>query len=350
MALALIDAGFPGLLAQGLIDAGRVGTGWSGVIDGSGDAEWIDPGTGAGGSTPPPAPPAERQYLTLELIDANGLTWDLARGPVRMTTAGLQGLGLPPVAFQTSESPGVDGQRLVSWRVKARDVFLPVRFKGAATTDTTGLQRRFWDGLPIGEYVTFRVTDRDGAERSLSMRLKDDGGVAYKIQPDLFQPDAIGLTFTADDPYWYGPEIPSLFVFQDGDEGDFFGGDDGAPDFHISAGSGSSGTFKLANPGDVPAWLTWEIMGNPASSFSIDVGGHLIAADSVPVTDSGLLVVSTDPRRQTAKLNGVRVPFRSFDSIDFAPIPRGGAQPVTLGLTGSGSIRAAFRPRYNRGF
>lgn len=354
MTLTLIDPGPLGTPVAGLIQSGAIGsTDWLGLLDGNDDPTYIDPGDPGEVYVPPddaPPPVILPEYrLAIELVDANGVLWDLARGPVRLTTAGLQGLGLPDVDWQTSEAAGVDGQRLTGWRLKSRKVFVPVRFKDASATDTTGLQRAFWDGLRIGSYVTFRVTDRDGGVRELTMRLADDGGVTYRIQPDLAMTEAIGLTFTADDPWWYGPAVETPYAFDNSAGSDFFGGAAHAPDFYIGAASGSSGVFKLDNPGDAPAWIVWSVSGRSVQAWSASVGGATIAS-SDPMDDGSLLVVDTDPRRQTARLDGVRYPFRLFDSIQFAQIPAGGEQPVTLSVTGAGSIVARFRPRYFRGF
>lgn len=351
--LAIFDGSRSGTV--GLIDGGTSGsTDWQGLLDGSLDATWTDPGKPGDPYVPPadPLPPVivpPKPSLLLELVDANGVTWNLGTGAVRLTTAGFQGLGLPEVDFQTSSAAGVDGTRLTGWRLKERTVFLPVRFKGAATTDTTGLQRAFWSGLRIGSYLTFRVTDRDGAVRELTMRLKDDGGVSYKIQPDLFTIDAIGLTFTADDPWWYGEASTTPYSFSDGSGGDFFNGSARAPDFRISAATSSSGAFTLANPGDAPAWTVWTVWGPSVAAWSTSVDGHAIAS-SVPIAPGSALVLDTDPRRQTARLDGQRFPFRRFDSIDFAQIPPGETEQVMLSLTGTGMISAAVRPRYFRGF
>jgi hypothetical protein len=306
---------------------------------------------GADAPPPPPLPPIPPQprFLLLELIDANGIVWNVGTGPVRLTTGGIDGLGQPTAQWQISEAPGVHGQRAVGWRLKARDLFLPVRFKGEAETDATGIQRQFWDGIAIGKYVTFRVTDHTGATRSIAMRLKDDGGVTYKRQPYLIQPDAIGLTFTADDPWWYGDESRASFQFSAEEGVDFFGDDEGAPDFHISAGSGVSGVLKLDNPGDTSAPVVWEVTGDDAESFRIDVDGHRIEL-SQPITNGSQLVLNTDPRALTAELDGSLYPYRLFDSIDFAPIPEKTTSRVAISLVGSGTIVGYARPRYFRGF
>jgi hypothetical protein len=121
------------------------------IIDGgsasSSNFQEIDPG-GASGTG----------RLGISLTDCNGVTWDLINGPVRLTRGGLVGLGFPQVIWEKSESASIDGQRLEGYRLDSRQVVLPIRFKDEAARDTTGIQRKWWNGLAIGQYVTLTVT------------------------------------------------------------------------------------------------------------------------------------------------------------------------------------------------
>lgn len=290
--------------------------------------------------------------LGITWVDTNGVTWDLLSGPVRITTAGLKGLGLPNVDWQQSIGAVVDGAVLDSWRVEEREVFVPIRFKDEAMTDTTGIQRTFWSGLKLGAYGSFVVTDKLGAARTLTMRIRDDGGMAYKTQPDRVQVESIGLTFQADDPWWYGPARTSSYQLGDLSGVDFFGGGDPAldgtaPDFYIVTSQGSTMT-TLRNPGDEDAWVQWGI-GGPSTAFSVGVDGHPISA-GLNIDDGSLLTIDTDPRVQLAYLDGVKVPFREFTSLDFARVPAGESVPISISVVGSGLITATFRPKYVRGF
>lgn len=284
--------------------------------------------------------------MGVQLVDALGVTWDLINGPVRLTRAGLKGLGLPEVVYFTSESAGLDGERVTGWRLTARDVFVPVRFKDEAMDDTTGLQRRFWDGLRIGKPIRIVVTDRDGAMRSLAMRVMDDGQLAYKMSPDLAHVESIGLGFRAADPWWYGPAIDTSFTIGSDGGVDFFNGAALAPSFNIVASTGQAAT-TVRNLGEEPMWLAWSI-GGPSSRFRVGVGGKFISGP-IPTSVNVPLVIDTDPRAQTAYLGAAKVPFRSFTELDFAPIPPGGEVPVSIELVGQGIVTVTGRPKYRRG-
>lgn len=284
--------------------------------------------------------------MGVQLLDTKGQLWDLINGPVRLTRAGLKGLGLPDIVYFTSESAGLDGERVTGWRLKAREVFVPVRFKDEAMADTTGLQRQFWDGLQINQPIQFVVTDRDGAVRTLTMRVADDGGLAYKMSPDLIHVDSIGLGFTAADPWWYGPTVRTSYTIGSDTGADFFGGDANAPDFNIVSAGGSTST-TMTNPGEEPMWLKWTI-GGPSTQFRVGVGGKRIS-QAIVVPEGQWLVIDTDPRVQTAYLAGVKIPFRSFTELNFAPLPPGTDVPVTIEIVGQGVITAEGRPKYRRG-
>lgn len=284
--------------------------------------------------------------MGVQLIDALGTSWDLINGPVRLTRAGLKGLGLPDVEYFTSESAGLDGERVTGWRLKARQVFVPVRFKDDAMSDTTGIQRQFWAGLQIGQRIQFVVTDRDGAVRTLSMRIDDDGGLSYKMSPDLVHVDSIGLGFTAADPWWYGGDVSASYSIGDAEGLDFFGDTAGAPDFNIATASGQTAT-TITNPGEEPMWLRWTI-GGPSSRFRVGVGGRFVSG-SFAIPDGSWLVIDTDPRVQTAYLDGVKLPFRSFTELDFAPVSAGQNVPISIEIVGQGLVTATGRPKYRRG-
>lgn len=284
--------------------------------------------------------------LGLAWIDCNGVRWDLVNGPARLTRAGLRGLGLPDSVYFESESAGVDGQQLNGWRIKSREVFVPFRFKDEAARDTTGVQRVFWDGVQIGRYGTFEVTDPDGGVRTLTMRIKDDGSPAYKVDPHLVS-EQYGLTFTADDPWYYGEDIVARFGIGDSTGADFFNGAAQAPSFNIVGASGSTST-TVNNPGDQPSWFTWWVAG-PSAGFRIGVDGHYVSGQ-FEVASGSSLGFNTNPREQTVQLDGVNVPYRSFTELDFAPVPPGASVPVEISVVGQGLITGVGRTKYFRGF
>ena len=282
--------------------------------------------------------------------DHNNTTWDLVNGPVALMNSGVQGFGMPTAADTIRKTALVHGQTFQSWRLEPRELFMPITFRDDAELDVEGIQRTFWDGLALGEYGTFSVTDGNGAVRSIQARFMDDGAVTFGVDPysDTHKFRTYGLTFVADDPWWRGPE--ESFTFGLGPEGTatFFGNGSSATPFYIIKSTGWANS-TLTNNGDQDAWITWTIEG-PMTSFDLEIGGHHIAGDIV--VDSGeTLTIETSPLNQIAYLNDGTKVTRYLTSADFAPLPATGA-PVTVGIdvVGTGNITAAFSPVYWRAF
>lgn len=274
----------------------------------------------------------------------DGSVWDLKRGPVRLSTGGLKGLGMPDFSDQVRETALQDGQTLLGYKAKPRTVWLPLKFKGAAEFDVAGVQRSWWAACAYGLYATLTVTDDLGGVRTLSIRFQDDGGIAYSLDPSV-QSDAFGLTFIADQPWWQGP-AQSSFYTQAGTTHTFFGDGAGATPFYIiPATSGAART--IANPGNIPAWVKWTL-DPPMTAFRAGVNGHYVGGP-IGISAGHELVVETDPLRQLATLDGTTIVTRQLTEIDWAPIPaKATATPLDLSVTGTGLITATITPRYAR--
>lgn len=288
--------------------------------------------------------------LEISWTDTKGYTWDLISGPVALTTAGVQGFGMP-VAFDTTRKTAlVHGQTFQSWRLEPREIFLPVTFQDSAEIDVNVIQRDWWAGLAIGEYGTLSVTDSNGAVRSIQARFVDDANMTYNVDPyaPMLGLRTAGINLVADYPWWQGPE--QSFSFGLGPEGTatFFGNGSSATPFYIVKSTGGADT-TLTNDGDQDAWITWTIEG-PATSFDLEIGGHHVAGDIVVATGD-TLTIETSPLNQIAYLSDGTKKTRYLTAADFAPIPATGA-PVNVGIdvVGTGTITASFSPVYARAF
>lgn len=288
--------------------------------------------------------------LGITWTDYNGETWDLINGPVALTNAGIQGLGMP-VAFETvRQTAFVHGQTLQSWRLEPRELFLPITFRDAAEIDVNLIQRMFWDGMAIGQNGTLTVTDSNGATRSIQARFTDDGTATFMVDPyvKVQQMRSFGITMIADDPWWRGPE--QSFSFGLGPEGTatFFGNGSNATPFYIVKSTGGADS-TLTNPGDMESWITWTIAG-PMTSFDLEIGGHHIAGD-ITVASGDTLTIETSPLNQIAYLSDGTKVTKDLTSADFAALPATGL-PVNVGIdvVGTGTITATFAPVYWRAF
>ncbi len=299
----------------------------------------------------------ERLAITWQGTD--GSVWDLRSGPVRTTTAGIRGMSMPNVEYLTQETALLDGQRTYGYKLKPRDVFLPLRFR---TLDVTGVQRAFWRSVEPGKFGTLTVDDGAGDldgdrtehQRHIRLKFKDDGGLVHILDPSILH-NPIGLTMTADDPWWYGPDHLVLFGDQ-GPESNFFGGGAGyGPPFIITSAN-TSGEEVVSNPGDVEAWPVWLFAGE-STGFDAEVNGYPVSG-SILVEAGQLLTVDTDPLVQTAMLTGGGLPSSADDGnrtdqlvdVEFERIPSGAGATIKVVSNGPGLTSMRLRPRYFRAF
>lgn len=288
--------------------------------------------------------------LGITWTDTNGEEWDLINGPVALTNAGIQGLGMPITFDTVRQTALVHGQTLQSWRLEPRELFIPITFRDLAEIDVNVIQRMFWDGLALGQNGTLTVTDSNGGVRFIQARLVDDGTATYIVDPyvKVQEMRSFGLTLVADDPWFRGPT--QSFSFGLGPEGTatFFGNGSNATPFYIIKSTGGADS-TLTNPGDQDSWITWTIEG-PMTSFDLEIGGHHIAG-AIPVTAGDTLTIETSPLNQIAYLEDGTKVTRDLTAADFAPLPATGL-PVNVGIdvVGTGTITASFAPVYWRAF
>lgn len=118
----------------------------------------------------------------------------------------------------------------------------------------------------------------------------------------------------------------------------------GMPLLRIASASQLS-SAKLTNEGDLEAWPIWTITG-PLTSVTVGVDGETVQWNTA-MTSTDILVIDTDPTVQSAWLNGVDATDQLV-TADFAPIPAGVERPLSLSLTGTGSVEASITPRFFR--
>lgn len=296
--------------------------------------------------------------IQIDLIGTDGQVWDIRRGEIRLSDAGIRGLLSPVMDVAQRSTALLDGQRPVRWTLKARDVFLPFNLKVSdwrtvstflRSLDPTRNAPRGY-GLAAIAYCTLRVTDTErGTYRDLAVRFQDDGGYSLRVDPAASLPP-MGLTFVADDPWWYGPEAVSNYSQTDSYLPQFFG-ESGAPAFNIIAPGGYTGIWVI-NDGDAEAWITFEIEG-PATSadFWISQGGETRQTGLYYTLAAGeSATIETEPTRQIALKHDGTI-LNRYMGADFAPIPvdDGGAYVGTR-IVGTGRVRARYRVPYKRAF
>lgn len=287
--------------------------------------------------------------LEISWTGTDGSVWDLMSGDVAVRSDGIQGFGMPTSVDTTRETALYHGQVFQSWKLAPRNVFLPLVFHKSAKYDVEGLQRAFWKSVEIGKYGTLTVKDGNGANRSLELRLVDDGGLSYSFDPyaPVLGAKAFGLNFVADSPFWQGDAVTTTFSLGTEGTATFFGNGSSATPFYIVKSTGNT-SATLTNNGDVPAWIKWTITA-PMTSFDFTVDGHHVSGDIV-LTGSETLTIETAPLAQIAyKNNGDRM-TRFLTAADFAPLPVGDSVDVGISVVGTGTATAVYRPQFFRAF
>lgn len=295
--------------------------------------------------------------MTVQLTyqGADGSIWDLTNGNVFVDQRGIEGLGNPEWNRQTLESAGSDGQRRTGQRsrAKARAGYLPCTLSAPTPADWYPLSASWWNAWDTDVTGRLTVTMPDGSFRTLDICLQDDDSYAPTTDPSINGVEVIGVNFVADQPFWLGQEQIAYFDVQSTTTTtDFFNGG-AAPPFNLASSSTvvnpDGASLGLTNPGDVDAWPVYTLLG-PVSDFSATINGHTVAGTfTCPAGAS--VVIDSDPARQTAFLYQGTIGQNispSLTSVDFAPIPKGGAATITASVTGTGSMTVSFYPRYKR--
>jgi hypothetical protein len=92
----------------------------------------------------------------------------------------------------------------------------------------------------------------------------------------------------------------------------------------------------------VPAWPIWTLVG-PLTDPIIGVGGKTITCPDV--ADGDTLVIDTSPWVRSALLNDVDA-TADLGAAEFAPVPAGGTQSLSVEATGSGAVYCSITPRH----
>lgn len=276
----------------------------------------------------------------------DGSVWDLTdpRAGVFVQGKGVEGLGMPTFQDWTGESPAVHGQAFRGYRVEPRSVFWPIYlYSDAGSVDWLALDRAFWRSLQPGKHGKWTLETPGGGRRSLSCRFVDDGRKAFQKDPAWRGWESYPVSLIADEnPFWTGDPVRRIWA--QSNAVDFYGGAAKGPPLYIISGSQLS-TAKITNDGDLEAWPVWTITG-PLTSVTVGVDGATVQW-TVTLLAGDILVIDTDPRVQSAWLNGVDVTDQ-LGTADFAPIPAGLERPLSLTMAGTGSVEASITPRYFR--
>lgn len=285
--------------------------------------------------------------VTVVLTGADGSTWDLTHGPVRLQP-GVVGLKPADVEHLLSTAPGVPGAQHHGVKEAPATMRLRVFLTATAALPMRDLEGALWDALNPDADCQITVITPDALARTRTVRFVGVDDDPTDRDPLIILNASHPLVFVAPDPYWVGPAVSYLFK-----------PDTPAP-FLAPPAAGSTTVFNFTaasattsaavdNPGDVPTWLSYAITG--PTGFTVGV------ADSTVVGSVGTdttMFVDTHPARQTigyAVGDNDEDAWLQITARDFAAIPRGTDVPITIGLTNAGAgaaVQVTLAPRYRR--
>lgn len=280
--------------------------------------------------------------------DAAGQTWDLVDGTsgVVLLDTGIRGLTMPPIRQLKRTSPSIAGSRRRGQSVDERTVFWPLLVAADGSRNWLDLDGDFWDSLHPEYPGTWTISPPGREPRTMVLRFADDGDHAFEIDPAYAGFASYGVTLTAEQPFWRGTAIRR--TFEAGATSDnYFGGLAGlGPPYLISSASGMANA-TVDNPGDEPAWPIWTAYG-PFTAVTLGVGARTIVVPFT-LTAGQWLKVDTNPEAQTAvdSLGASRTKDLG-GATRFAAIPARGSSPLTVTMTGTGTVDVEITPQYYR--
>lgn len=280
----------------------------------------------------------------------DGSLWDLRDGSrgVQLATGSLLGLRNPSAEIFTRQSSFVDGQAVTGWKLKPRDLELPLDVHGDTEEQWFVRDRALQSAFRIDRPGRLIVTDPLGGTRYITARLDpDDPGLPE--DPAASFATSFTISLVADDPWYYGTTLEHTFANADPAR-TFYGPTGYGPPFYL-APTTFTGADVLYNPGDAPAWGKITIPG-PIDSFSFRIGGREISGfdDGYTVPEGRTLTIDTNPQNSAALLDDGTNITRRLGSTQFAPIPDGSAVPVEVIVFGDTVATLSLTPRYMRGW
>lgn len=273
----------------------------------------------------------------------DGSVWDMTDGRdgVFLMPEGIEGMGMPTIENYTFSSPVVHGIEWEGWRASGRDVHWVVGIFEDSSSEWIEMKTAFWKIFRPGKTLRWEIILPNNVSYNLTVRFKTDHTSVYSRDPVKLGWAIYGITCFTEDPFWEGTLQQA--VWYPGSQTSFLGASGLGPPFIITPGT-SIQNARITNPGDVEAYLKWELKG-PFQSASVGIDGLVTNLGSATADDTFLL--DTDPRTLTATKNGEDV-MASLGAFEYAPIPPGEDITLQLAMDGTGLIRASFVPLYFR--
>lgn len=304
----------------------------------------------------PGAPPVVRPPIgtittaVTVIVDPAGRQWPLDGTNGMWRQPGRKGFHAPSYQHYRDESPAVDGAFWRGVRATVRELFIPIVIIGDTRADLLTARRQLIAAIsPKRGECTIVSRQPDNTSRSINARYVsgmegEEGRGPYGVRIMTY-----GLTFVADDPYLYGPEI-SL----DWGSGTVSRTElpiPGADTFwEVVSASRILGDSQVDNLGDVDAYPFWEFNGPfTAIELTNTTSGKTLTLTHTAGTAADTITIETRPG-QTAVVDEAGVNQWAALTAGYSLWPLlPGINELSIQVTGSTAdtgARMTYRPRY----
>lgn len=261
----------------------------------------------------------------------------------RVLLAGVQGMELPPVEVIRTTHPFIPGSTIREVNVLEREIFLPMRFEDTRSqtqflATLAELRGVVWPGfsVDVGTVGTFRlcVSSRLG-ERVIDVTYLEGWEGDWAAESASESLERFGLRLLAVDPFFRNRDYTENTYRVDADGDVFLGSTDQAAPWPraLSASVVIGDGMQMRVEGDVPVWMEM-IVDGPASSAAVTFPGTSAQVPAGVAAGSELVLV-TDPRGRSARLDGAVAWDRIAMGATFAPL-QPGPNTVNVELVAAG--------------
>ena len=321
-------------------------------------------------SAPSPSIPSDvvpLDGMTMRWEGADGSIWNICdKSSGVFLLAGLRGLLTPNGKRFRDASPGSHGsQHRGSWWFE-REVYWPVKtWHGGGGRAFVLRDRAFFATLDPELPGRWYVAQPGGEERHLELRFDpektQDEGV--DTIPSLQGWARYGLYLTADQPLWVGK--PSVKSFEPPRDPEPFYEEAGPHLLNLGQGF-TFANAAIDNLGDVESFPRWFVDGESEPGAWVGVGDLRVTVPFA-VPPWKCLVIESDPTKIGATMYDVTAPGkkpsereigvdminpvnmgRALGEADFAPVPPGKGEKLSISLEGSGVVEAYLPSLYRR--
>lgn len=271
------------------------------------------------------------EELTLALFRGSS-RWDLAESNGIKVLAGAQGLDAPTLVAESRTPAGWDGEVIDSITAEAREVFLPLRFRGATLTELQSRKRSFLSFLnPRSGVVTVEAKMPGGSRRLIDgVYLRGLDGV-WDTSNFFNTRQLAGVTLRCAQPFW---RDPTPFTATWSVRADALSP---LPILPLAPGAGQAlGSPNVVSvPGDVETYGVWKITGPLTQVKVIDEGVGRSFTFTQALAEGETWTIDTRRGQQGVfNASGVRARATLNRGAQFWPF-RPGTSTVTTQVTGA---------------